>query len=299
MPSPALQALTDDLARRGRVSADDALRLRREVFPDGVVSRDEAEVLIGLEARVANGDDAWVQTFAEAIADHVLQANPNVDDEAVRWMTARFGAGAPREAEIEALLKVLDHADSAPESLHAFVRERLAAWVAGRAIAAADVELMRRCLYAGDSFVKEDEAKWLFSIDAESDGLANDASWQDFFVKAVLNHLMGSHAPALLDAADVRARQAWLENTRQTPVSNLWRIFSGGWSGYVSAIRSPNMVDALEEDYEALNANAEEDVQLTLQERAWAVGMTEDDGKLTANEKVLLAQLEKIQSPAA
>src|SRR6185312_6374616 len=191
MPSPALQALTDDLAKSGRVSADDALRLRREVFPDGVVSRDEADALIALEARVANNDDAWVQTFAEAIADHVLQASPNVSDETAAWLASRFGAGAPREAELEALLKILDHADSAPESLHAFMRERLAAWMAGRAVNAADVELMRRCLYAGDSFVKEDEAKWLFSIDAESDGLANDASWQDFFVKAVLNHLMG------------------------------------------------------------------------------------------------------------
>src|SRR6185295_12300015 len=104
-----------------------------------------------------------------------------------------------------------------------FMRERVAAWMAGRAVNAADVELMRRCLYAGDSFVKEDEARWLFLLDAESDGRANDPSWQDFFVKAVLNHLMGMHAPALLDAADVRARQAWLEDTRQTPVSNLWR----------------------------------------------------------------------------
>jgi hypothetical protein len=299
MPSPALQALTGDLAKRGRVSADDALRLRREVFPDGVVSRDEADALIALEARVANNNDAWVQTFAEAIADHVLQFGSNVDDKTAAWLVARFGAGAPREAELHALLKILDHADSAPESLHAFVRERLAACAAGRAISAADVELMRRCVYAGDSFVKEDEARWLFSIDAESDGRANDASWQDFFVKAVLNHIMGSYAPSLLDAADARARQAWLENTRQTPVSNLWRIFSGGWGGYVSAVRSPNMADALDQDYEALNANAEEDAQLTLQERAWAVGMSKQDGKLTANEKALLTQLEMIQSPAA
>ncbi len=297
MPSPALQALTDDLATRGRVSADDALRLRREVFPDGVVSRDEADALIALEARVANSDDAWAQTFAEAIADHVLQEGPNVSDESAAWLAARFGAVAPREAELEALLKVLERADSAPDSLHAFVRERLSALVASRPIAAADVELIRRCLYAGDSFVKEDEAKWLFSLDAESDGRANDPSWQDFFVKAVLNHLMGSYAPSLLDAANVRARQAWLENTKQTPLSNLWSIFAGGWSGYRDAVRSPSMVDALEADYEALNANAAEDSNLTLQERAWAVGMTQEDGKLTANEKALLAQLEKIEAP--
>ena len=134
-------------------------------------------------------------------------------------------------------------------------------------------------------------------LDAESDSRANDPSWRELFVKAVLNHLMGAHAPALLDAAEMRARQAWLQNTKQTPVSNLWRIFSGGWSGYLAAVRSPSMVDALEADYAALNASAEADAQLTLQERAWAVGMSKQDGKLTGNEKALLAQLEKIQSP--
>src|SRR5258705_9554426 len=90
MASPALQALTGDLAKSGRVSADDALRLRREVFPDGVVSRDEADALIALEARVANNDEAWVQTFAEAIADHVLQPGPNVEDETAAWLASRL-----------------------------------------------------------------------------------------------------------------------------------------------------------------------------------------------------------------
>ena len=57
------------------------------------------------------------------------------------------------------------------------------------------------------------------------------------------------------------------------------------------------MSEALEEDYAALNANSEEDAQLTPQERAWALGMSQQDGKLSANERALMAELQKIESP--
>jgi hypothetical protein len=300
MPSNALRALVDQVAADGRVSAEEALRLRQQVFPEGVVSRDEADALIDLARHVANSDSAWEQCFAEALVDHVLQngAKPNVDDADAAWLAARLDQGKPQAVEIQALLKLLDRADSVPEPLRAFVRSRLSAFMAGRAVTAADVEFVRRCLYAGDAHVQEDEARWLFALDAESDGRANDPAWQDLFVKAVLNHLMGSYAPALLDAADMRRRQAWLEDTRRTPVSKLMHIFSGGFRGNRDAVRSPNMVDALEEDYKALNANAEEDAQLRLIERAWAVGMTRQDSKLTANEKALLAELDKIATGA-
>jgi len=296
MAGNALRALVDQVAADGRVSSEEALRLRQQVFPDGVVSRDEADALIDLAQHVANSDNAWEQCFAEVLVDHVLQngAKPNVDDADAAWLAARLNQGKPQAVELQALLKLLDRADSVPESLRAFVRARLSAFMAGRPVSAADVEFVRRCLYAGDAHVQEDEARWLFTLDAESDGRANDPAWQDLFVKAVMNHLMGSYAPALLDAADMRRRQAWLEDTRQAPVSNLMRMFSGGFKSYRDAVRSPNMVDALEEDYEALNANAEEDAQLTLMERAWAVGLTKQDGKLTANEKALLAELDKV-----
>lgn len=295
MATNALHAVVDQLAADGHVSAEEALRLRQRVFPDGVVSREEAEALIALEKRVANSDSAWEQCFVEALTDHVLQsgAKPNVDEADAAWLVSCFGQGETQPLEIEALLKLLEHADSAPESLAEFTRGCLAAFLAGRAMSAADVELVRRCLYAGDSFVTEAEARWLFALDAESDGRANDPAWGDLFVKAQLNHLMGAQPPALLDAEQMRSRQAWLEDTRQTPMSNLSRVFSGGLKGYLQHVREPGMLDGLEEGYEALNANVDEDAQLMLQERAWAVGMTKEDGKLTANEKALLAKLQK------
>src|SRR5262249_5635036 len=152
----------------------------------------------------------------------------HVNAETATWLMAQFSGATPRETEMEALLKVLERAESAPDALGAFTRTRMSALFAGRALSAVDVEMMRRCLYAQDVWVNDDEARWLFGIDAESDGRANDAAWADFFVKAQLNHLMGRQPTPLLNAEDMQHRQAWLADTSIKPFSNLKHIFDGG-----------------------------------------------------------------------
>ncbi len=299
MPNHALQALVDDVSRDGKVSADEALSLRKSVFTDGVVSRDEADALVYLESRVANSDEAWAAAFVEAISDHVLQSGqfPGlVDEETAAWLMRSFGAEGGRETEVETLLKIVERADSVLPTLVVFMRERCATYLAGRTFTASDVELMRRCLYAGEAFVSEDEVNWLSAVDAESDGRAHDASWRDLFVKAMLNHLMGRHTPAMLeDPEGMRHRQAWLRDTSVRPMRSVLGMFSDGWTKYNERRKQLGELDQLETYYEASNANAEEDAQLTLTERAWASGMVKRDGKLTANEEAFLAELVKVE----
>lgn len=303
MPNHALQALVDDVSRDGKVSADEALSLRKSVFTDGVVSRDEADALVYLEGRVANSDEAWAAAFVEAISDHVLlsgQFPGLVDDETAAWLMRSFGAEGGRETEVETLLKIVERADSVPPALVVFMRERCAAYLAGRSFAVADVELMRRCLYAGDAFVSEDEVNWLSAVDAESDGRVHDASWRDLFVKAMLNHLMGRHTPAMLeDAEGMRHRQAWLRDTSVRPMRSVLGMFSDGWTKYNERRKQLGELDQLETYYEASNANAEEDAQLTLAERAWASGVVKRDGKLTANEEAFMAELANVETAGA
>lgn len=291
----SLQDLMDDLACDRRVSADEALRIRQRIFPDGVVSRDEIAALLSLEARVEGEDPAWTQAFVEAVADCAMTKSPYIDDETSAWLMAQFGRGVARALPVAALVRVVERAEGAPDPLHAFVRERLTAMVAGRALSAADVELLRRCLFSGDNAVNEDEARWLFAIDADTDGRANAASWGDFFVKAQLCHLMGRQAPATAEAS----RKAWLAPPeRFEPLANLGNIFKGGWRGYWENVRQLGDTDRLEAHYEAANANAEEDAWLTASEAAMTRSMTEQDGKLTANERALLAELQKLERAA-
>lgn len=300
----ALLTLSEHIVADRRISADEALELRRAIFPDGVVSRAEADVMIALEARVANSDEAFTHAFVEAIVDHVFGAGHppgHIDQETVTWLVDRFGVDGARETEVEVVLKLLERAESAPDTLAAFGRERVAALLAGRAICATETEFVRRALYVaagqGAIAVTEDEARWLFAIDAESDGRANDPAWTDLFVKAVLNHLMGRRAPALLEGESMLARQRWLEAPTQGVGGFIRSMFEfgPGWWGKVFY----REVDGFEAHYERANEERAQDEKLTLEEVAWAVGMTREDGKRTANEEALLAAIRDIENGAA
>jgi hypothetical protein len=302
----ALLTLSEHIAADRFISAEEAFQLRQAIFPDGVVSRQEADVLISLEGRVANSDEAWAQAFVEGIVDHVLQSGHyagHVDESASSWLMSRFGDDGARETEIEVLLKTLERSESAPASLAAFARKRVATWLAGKAIGAPETEFIRRALYvasgAGATSVTEEEARWLFAIDAESDGRTNDAAWTDLFVKGVLNHLMGRRAPAALEQSDMLRRETWFAAQSESPLGDsVLTMFDGGLKGFWSRVTSPDDVTRMEERYEAVVAEMREDERLTLAEIAWAVGMAREDGKRTVNETALLAKLRELEAEA-
>jgi hypothetical protein len=298
-----LQALADAVGADRVVSAAEALELRKAIFPDGIVSREEAEALIALEARVANTDEAWVAAFVEGIVDHVLgagQFNGHVEPDVADWLIGRFGDDGARETELEVVLKLMERSESAPESLSLFAQWRIASQFAGKAIGVPETELIRRCLYAssgdGATAITETEARWLFALDAESDGRANAGAWGDLFVKAILNHLMGRRAPRLLASENMLARQAWIDAEPRRAVA---AMFDGGVHGFLAKMRQDSMLARLEQRYEEMNAAAEDDARLTLEEIAWTVGMARQDGKRTKNEAALLAEIRALEPNAA
>ena len=109
-----------------RVSALDVAWLRREIFPDGVVSRDAADELWSVaEARLANADD-WTEFFVEMITEHVVwQCRPTgiVNEEQAEWLLKRADACGTIEA-LAALVNVLAEAHRAPAWFLAAVRAR-------------------------------------------------------------------------------------------------------------------------------------------------------------------------------
>ena len=299
----ALLALADDIAADRRITAEEALRARKEIFPDGVVSRQEADVLIALESRVDESDEAWAQAFVEALVDHVLGAGPypgHVDEPTVAWLKGHFADAPPRRIELEALVRIAERAESAPASLQDFVRERIAAAVSGRPMDAPMVEFVRRCVYAGTA-VTDAEIRWLFALDAECDGRDNDPAWRDLFVKAALCHVAGRRSPAALEAELMLAREARFAADRPavTPISVIRDIIKGGFSGFGARVREAGWVDGMEDRYEAINAEAEEDAKLTAMEMASMLGMVDLDGKRTANETALIEELRKLEAEQA
>ena len=107
---------------------------------------------------------------------------------------------------------------------------------------------------------------------------------------------MGRRAPDLLEAQGMMARQAWLRSESKGVAAPLASILSGGWKSYLSKLRQGDVAERWESYYEKANAAAENDARLTLEEIAWTVGMAKQDGRRTANEEALLAELRKLEA---
>ena len=298
MMTSALLALADDLAADRFLSADDALRMRKEIFPDGVVSRQEAEVLMALDSRVGERNPAWVAAFVEALVDHALQCGiypGHVDEETGAWLEGQFASDAPRHDEVLALVRIMEFAESTPASFQSFTRSRLAVFVAGRAMDEADIDLLRRCVYAGAA-VTNVEVDWLFAVDASTDGRAHCAAWRDLFVKVGLAHVAGRRAPAALEQDVMVQREARFANRPNvTPMSVIKSIFGGGLSGYKDRVSEPGWAEGMEERYEVANAETEDDARFTAAEAAIMLRLADRDGRHTANEQALLAALRQLE----
>ena len=135
-PSWAGAAASQDMdARRGAIVAlmrcavldrDAVDHLRRDVFRDGAVSRDEADALFALERSPAAKDEAWTAFFVEAITSHAvwdLRPTGVVNESQGEWLIqAADRAGTP--AAFAVLLNVLEAAHRVPMWFSAAVKAR-------------------------------------------------------------------------------------------------------------------------------------------------------------------------------
>src|SRR5437764_12433143 len=156
------------------VTADDVLALRRWVWPDGVVSRSEAEAVFALNRLVEDAAPEWDDFFVEAISEHALgAAEPHlyVDEPTAAWLTGEIerGGTAPKANEVELVVKILEKALNAPASLKSWaLREVEAAVIADGIVGDAEVQWLRRLVYAGGGdgalVVGDEEAETLWRL---------------------------------------------------------------------------------------------------------------------------------------
>lgn len=289
-------------AADGRLDADEALAMRRAVFPDGLVTRAEAEALLRLDRSVDERDPAWREAFVEALVDHLLGpvgAPHHVTDEAVGWLRRELDRAGCRRTGLEIALKALERAYSAPDALSALARSFAGEILtAAETISAADVDLVRRTLYAsagaGGVAVTREEADWLFDLEAALADRTQDPAWGDLFVKAVMNCLCGMGPSPTLAREAMLARQSWLEAETPGLAGMASRAFSGGFSGWFAKAKQvfgPSPQQRVLEAHAARLAEAEAQAALTPEEIAWVEARILRDGARTPNERVLLAEL--------
>jgi hypothetical protein len=314
-------ALIDKLAADGRIAAEEALDVRRAIFPDGAVSRGEAEALFHLNDRVGEDDPAWNACFIEAICDHLTLAQEpqgHVTDEGAAWLESRIIHDGVVESftELELLLKLLERAESCPARLHQLARDWVSrAVLAGKGyegrdkalvpgqIGETELAMIRRVLYAaagaGNVAVTREEAEWLFDLDAATEGFAHAAGWRDLFVSAVMNHLFAVGPSALLERGEMMRRASWLQTRQTGGVGQFLRRALGGiGKGEAALVAESDNADFASEHAERRAVEASFAEALTTPEAAWLVTRIRADGRRTANEQALLDAVAKAKGDA-
>jgi hypothetical protein len=215
--NPALSDIVGQLKSAGRITAGDVISMRREVYGAPQVAREDVEALIALDQTVGDAAPEWGGFVADAMVDYVVhQQDPEdyVDDAKAAWLTSACAGPLTRQGGLEALVRVLESASNAPEALEAFVLGKVkAAIVATGRLAAEDVALVRRLVFAGASEgnigVTREEADALFDID-EACGANADPAWPPFFAQAIDDTLTAVSPFHLEGREDAQRDEAWL-----------------------------------------------------------------------------------------
>ena len=129
----AFDTFVNDVMRNAEITTSDVHRLQRDIMPDGICSRDEADVLIALDRAVHEKAPAWSAYSIQAVVDFVVwTSRPTgyVDCETAHWLTTSLSSGTgPTPVALAIAFEVVRECERADEVLVSFVMR----WARGRA----------------------------------------------------------------------------------------------------------------------------------------------------------------------
>lgn len=133
MIKAALESFVNETVGAGEITRADVRRLARDVVPNGIETRDEADVLIALDRAIGAKDPAWSAFVIGAVVDFVVwTSRPTgiVDREAARWLVASLGCGrGPTAVAMAIAFEVVRECELSDEELSGFVLR----WAGSRA----------------------------------------------------------------------------------------------------------------------------------------------------------------------
>ncbi|MCB1510814.1 MAG: hypothetical protein KDJ36_07905 [Hyphomicrobiaceae bacterium] len=304
----------DEICQRGSIRDADVSQLRKLFYEDSNVSHEEAEALFEINDACRVQDPTWAPFFVEAVTDYIInEVDPKgyltVDN--ADWLISHISRDGRVETqtELELLINVLDKARWTPERLVRFALEQIEFAVlhgngplrAGKELApgcvtSADVELLRRAIYAfggeGNVSVTRSEAEVLFRINDATAEANNVPEWQELFVKAIANAVMAASGYRVPSRAEALRRERWLEERGDLSIGSMLSAIGRGGIQGIRAIYSEQSAEEraiarLEQQRIEIITNEE----VTGGEVEWLVEQIGRDGRMTANEKALIAFL--------
>lgn len=309
-----------------RITDEDVIRFRREVFQDVVVSRVEAEGIFAMNNAIEDTSKSWNEFFVEAMVDYcVNQAKPRgyMSENNAEWLIAQVmkDGRLDSNSELEMLVKIIERASEVPTSFSAFVLDQVAlAVVEGNGallcnnelvsgvIGAPEAQLMRRILYAvgaeGRLAVSKEEVEVLFQLNDMTVEAQNHPEWSDVFIKAVACHLMATDGYQHISRQEAMHREAWLDDTDvdvagmlSKTLSSVGGLMKGSIFGGAMRSGSDIMDEAWSDRNDAMEEQARQNNVIDMRESHWLVERIGRDGILHENEKALISYL-KQESPS-
>ena len=99
MDTAPLTLFARKVSASNRLLFADLRRLRRDILPEGITTREEAEVLLGLD-HLERLDGEWSAYLAEAVASFVISASepPSIDQDTAAWLVTALPTTRPTTA---------------------------------------------------------------------------------------------------------------------------------------------------------------------------------------------------------
>lgn len=263
------------LTQGRNIDAADVIALLREVYADGIGTREEADELIAFDHTLGDSPTGWSEFFAATVADHVVQRSDPagiIDDDNATWLIGAISHGRriATSGGFGAVMRALELARETSPLLAAYAIGQVRfAIIAGtgpaigarkhfsRVVDARDVVLLGRILELSGGAparpVSRLEAEALFDLHDAVAGASNDPAFADLFFRAIASHLLacaGAPAetrlvsPGFAGQVPLGAEDgAWLSSRimrdgRPTPAEfSLLRLFAGGTDGIDPSLR--------------------------------------------------------------
>jgi hypothetical protein len=125
MNNTQLRTFVSKALENKRVTFGDIKRLQRDILPEGILNREDAEILIALDQAIERKDSSWTGYLVSVIVDYaVWGSRPTgyVDPETARWLVSWLSCENPTKATVRIACELVSEAQEVDEALLAFVK---------------------------------------------------------------------------------------------------------------------------------------------------------------------------------
>jgi hypothetical protein len=217
MVTSPIATLMQPALERGAIEDSEIGQMRQRWQSGDPLQAADADALFALQGRLAGRNARFNALFGDMLVSYVLdrgEPKGGISREQGAWLLSMLDGGeglVANAAELELLIKLIEHADSVPADLASFaLHQILHSAMTGegpaalgrihfsRVVDAVDVANLARLFQvakgAGRRIISRPEADILFEM-AEGCTGANDPAWDGLFAETIQAHLLATNLP--------------------------------------------------------------------------------------------------------